>query len=89
MKKVIISKIPEIERIAQRLKELRKNAGYKNYEHIAHELEMSRSSYWRLESGQNFELKTLVKVCKLLEVTLEDFFTGIDLPKIARGKKNK
>lgn len=41
---------------------------------------MSRSAYWRLETGVNFELKTLIKICKLLEITLEDFFQGINLP---------
>ena len=67
--------------IANRLKELRKAKGYSNYEHIAYALEMSRSAYWRLESGVNFELKTLIKFCRLLNITLDEFFTGIDLPK--------
>ena len=40
--------------------ELRKAKGYSNYEHIAFDLEMRRSSYWRLETGANFELKTLI-----------------------------
>jgi transcriptional regulator with XRE-family HTH domain len=42
---------------------------------------MSRSAYWRLETGVNFELKTLIKICKLLDITLEHFFRGIELPK--------
>ena len=67
--------------VGQRLKELRKNAGYKSYEHIAYDLEMSRSAYWRLEKGNNFELKTLIKVCVLLNVSLEDFFEGVNFPK--------
>jgi transcriptional regulator with XRE-family HTH domain len=70
----------EYSAIANRLKELRKAKGYSNYEHIAYALEMSRSAYWRLESGVNFELKTLIKFCRLLEITLEEFFAGIDLP---------
>lgn len=70
----------ELKAIAKRLKDLRKRKGYKNYEHIAFDLGMSRSAYWRLESGANFELKTLIKICKLLGVTLEDFFEGINLP---------
>lgn len=74
------TKEPEYEAIASRLKELRKEKGYSNYEHIAFELGMSRSAYWRLESGVNFELKTLVKICKLLNITLEEFFKGIDVP---------
>lgn len=74
-------KLPELQKIAFRLKELRKLKGYSNYEHIAFELGMSRSAYWRLETGANFELKTLIKICRLLDVTLEEFFKGIDLPK--------
>ncbi|BDB54872.1 hypothetical protein GENT5_11770 [Flavobacterium ammoniigenes] len=71
----------EYEAIANRLKLLRKEKGYSNYEHIAFALEMSRSAYWRLEKGVNFEIKTLIKICKLLDVTLEEFFAGIELPK--------
>lgn len=73
-------KLPELEAIAIRLKELRKSKGYSNYEHIAFELGMGRSAYWRLETGVNFELKTLIRICKLLEVSLEDFFKGITIP---------
>lgn len=72
----------ELEAIASRLKELRKSKGYNNYEHIAFDLGMSRSAYWRLETGKNFELKTLIKICRLLDVSLEEFFKGIDIPKI-------
>jgi transcriptional regulator with XRE-family HTH domain len=80
-------KIPELAIVAARLKELRKEKGYKNYEHVAYDLDMSRSAYWRLEAGENFSLKTLVKVCKLLGVTLEEFFTDVDVPKIEKKKK--
>lgn len=70
----------ELKAIASRLKELRKAKGYSNYEHIAFALEMSRSAYWRLETGANFELKTLIKICRLLEVSLEEFFKDIKIP---------
>jgi transcriptional regulator with XRE-family HTH domain len=70
----------ELKAIAIRLKELRKSKGYSNYEHIAFDLEMSRSAYWRLETGVNFELKTLIKICRLLDVSLEEFFKGIEIP---------
>ncbi len=73
-------KLEELNAIAVRLKELRKAKGYSNYEHIAFALEMSRSAYWRLETGANFELKTLIKICRLLDVTLEEFFKGIKVP---------
>jgi transcriptional regulator with XRE-family HTH domain len=66
--------------IANRLKEIRKAKGYNNYEHIAFELNMSRSAYWRLESGANFELKTLIRICDLFKITLSEFFDGIYFP---------
>ena len=74
------TEFPEFDLIAERLRELRKAKGYTNYEHIAFDLGMSRSAYWKLESGSNFELKTLIKICKVLNITLEEFFTGIKSP---------
>jgi transcriptional regulator with XRE-family HTH domain len=71
---------PELDLISNRLKEIRKEKGYSNYEHIAFELGMSRSAYWRLENGANFNLKTLIKVLRLLNVSLEDFFKEIKTP---------
>ncbi len=82
-------KIPELIAIANRLKEIRKAKGYANYEHISYDLGMSRSAYWRLESGENFSMKTLVKVCKLLGVTLSDFFEKLDVPKVDKKNKKK
>jgi len=79
-------KSDELNAIATRLKELRKEKGYSNYEHIAFALEMSRSAYWRLETGANFELKTLIKICRLLDVSLEEFFHGIQIPNSKTSK---
>ena len=87
MAKVNEKESPELKAIAERLKQLRKLKGYKNYEHISFELGMSRSAYWRLETGANFELKTLIKICKLLGVSLEEFFMGITIPKKSSIKK--
>lgn len=72
---------PELVLISERLKIIRKEKGFTNYEHIAFELGMSRSAYWRLENGANFNLKTLIKVLRLLDVSLEEFFQGIKSPK--------
>lgn len=70
----------EYKSIAVRLKQLRKEKGYKNYEHIAFELGMSRSAYWKLEQGNNFEIKTLIKICKLLKISMKEFFEGVEVP---------
>ena len=61
--------------ISKRLKQLRKEKGFKNHEHFAYELGMSRSSYWRIEKGSNFEMKTLFRICKLLGISVQEFFT--------------
>jgi transcriptional regulator with XRE-family HTH domain len=61
--------------ISKRLKQLRKEKGFKNYEHFAYELGMSRSAYWRIEKGSNFEMKTLFRICKLLGISVQEFFT--------------
>jgi transcriptional regulator with XRE-family HTH domain len=82
-------KIPELITIGKRLAYLRKELGFGNYEHIAYELQMSRSAYWRLESGENFSIKTLLKVCKHLNITLEEFFQGVQLPKKVKIQKKK
>lgn len=80
-------KLPELITVGNRLKQIRKEKGFDNYEHIAYELGMSRSAYWRLESGENFSIKTLVKVCKLLGITFAEFFENIDVPKFDKKKK--
>jgi transcriptional regulator with XRE-family HTH domain len=61
--------------ISNRLKELRKEKGFKNYEHFAYELGMSRSAYWRIEKGSNFEMKTLFRICKLLGISVQEFLS--------------
>lgn len=61
--------------ISNRLKELRKEKGFKNYEHFAYELGISRSAYWRIEKGSNFEMKTLFRICKLLGISVQEFFS--------------
>lgn len=76
-----VPKSAELLLISIRLHELCKKKDYSNYEHIAFELGMWTSVYWRLETGVNFELKTLIKICKLSDITLEYFFKGIELPK--------
>jgi transcriptional regulator with XRE-family HTH domain len=57
------------------LKQLRKEKGFKNYEHFAYELGMSRSAYWRIEKGSNFEMKTLFRICNLLGISVQEFFS--------------
>jgi hypothetical protein len=64
-------------RIGERLRELRKNAGYKSYENFAFDNEINRVQYGRMEKGINITLVSLLKVLDIHKITLEDFFTGL------------
>jgi DNA-binding XRE family transcriptional regulator len=67
---------PRILNIAKKIKALRIKNGYKSYEHFAHDHNLQRMSYWRLEKGSNLTLKTLFKVLDIHHVSVEDFFTN-------------
>ena len=64
--------------ISRRLKEIRISKGFTNYEHLAYEVGISRSQYGRYENGGNMKLTTLLKILNFLDVSLEDFFKGLN-----------
>lgn len=66
-----------IQKIATKIKQLRIDAGFTNYEYFAYEIEMSRMQYWRLEKGKNMTLETLFTVLDAHKMSLEDFFKGL------------
>jgi transcriptional regulator with XRE-family HTH domain len=67
----------KIKEISQKLKELRLSRGYTSYETFAFENELNRVQYWRIESGQNITLRTLIKVLDIHKITLEEFFKDL------------
>lgn len=67
-----------IKQIAMKLKELRVKAGYTSHEVFAWDNGLSRVQYWRVESGSNITLKTLMKLLDIHGVTLSEFFKDID-----------
>ena len=70
-----------LKKIGERLKYFRKKAGYNNYEYFAYDHNISRPQYGKYEAGTNIQLNTLIKILKAMNVTLEEFFKGIDIPK--------
>ena len=66
-----------IERVAKKIKELRIKAGYTSHENFAWDHNLSRVQYWRIESGANITLKTLLKILDIHKISLEDFFKGM------------
>jgi transcriptional regulator with XRE-family HTH domain len=64
----------EISLLAQRIKELRKKAGYSSYENFAYDHNITRSQWGRYERGEDMRFSSLVKVCKALDISLKEFF---------------
>ena len=64
-------------KIAEKLKYLRKEKGYRNYDVFAWDNDISRTNYQRMESGCNFTIETLLKILDIHKISLEEFFKGI------------
>lgn len=72
----------QLERFGKRLKQIRKQKGYTNYEHFAYRNGFNRVQYGLYENGANISLKTLCKIVKAFDMTLEEFFSdGFDKSK--------
>jgi len=67
----------EILQVAEKIKTLRVKAGFTSYETFAFTHDINRVQYYRIEKGQNITLKTLIKVLKIHELTLQDFFKDL------------
>lgn len=69
----------QLENLGNRIKEVRKQKGYANYEQFAFDNELPRAQYGRYEKGQDLRFSSLVKVLKAMDISLKDFFsTGFD-----------
>lgn len=63
--------------VAKKVKELRLKAGYTSAESFSYDNELNRVQYWRVESGANITLKTLLKILDIHKISLGDFFGTI------------
>ena len=64
----------QIENLGKRIRELRKEKGFKNYEQFAFTHEINRSQYGRYEQGADLRFTSLLKVLKALDISLAEFF---------------
>lgn len=64
----------ELKQIGNRIKQLRKGLGYTSYEKFANEHDIHRVQWGRYEQGLDMYTSTLVKIAKLLEVSIQEFF---------------
>jgi len=78
MEELSAKHITRIERIGERVKELRFKKGFTSYETFAFEHDLPRVQYGRLERGAaNFKIATLLRVLDIHKISLEDFFKGL------------
>ena len=67
-----------MQKIAEKIRKLRLDAGYTNYENFAWDNEIGRVQYWRMEKGTNFTMKSLLKILDIHKISLKEFFEGIE-----------
>lgn len=60
--------------LGTRIKTLRKEKGYTSYEAFAYEHDIHRVQWGRYEQGQDIYFSTLVRITKVLGVSLTEFF---------------
>ena len=69
----------ELEKLAKRIKTLRIEKGYSNYESFAFDNEIPRAQYGRYEQGQDLRYTSLLKVIKAFGISVQEFFSeGFD-----------
>jgi transcriptional regulator with XRE-family HTH domain len=74
---------PVLVLIGKKVRELRRlNSDYANYEVFAWENRINKSTVYKIETGQNYQIDSLLRVLGALDVSLSEFFSGIDhIPK--------
>lgn len=66
---------------------LRKKKGYSSYESFAHDHDLPRAQYWRVETGRhNLTLRTLIKLLIIHNLTLSEFVDMVSI-EVTRNDK--
>ncbi len=64
----------KLQELGERLRQIRIEKGYKNYEQFAFDNKIPRAQYGRYENGQDLRFSSLLKVLAAFDISLEDFF---------------
>ena len=64
-----------LKKIGERLRQLRKDRGYSDYNNFAYEHNFGRSQYWRYENGQDLNVSTLLRLIEVHGMTVPEFFS--------------
>lgn len=63
-----------LDKLGKRIKELRIQKGYSNYETFAFKNDIPRAQYGRYEKGSDLKVSSLMKVAKALGVKMDELF---------------
>ena len=68
--------------IGNRMTELRKKEGYKNYENFTTDKGLNRTQYGKYEAGtKDMQISSLIKVIfKYNDMNVQKFFDGVEIP---------
>lgn len=68
-----------IREIAEKIRKLRIQKGYSNYEHFAIDHDLPTVQYWRIESAKtNPTIQSILKILDIHGITLKEFFSDIE-----------
>lgn len=69
----------ELKKLGERIRTLRIQKGYSNYENFAFTHDIPRAQFGRYERGEDLRYSSLLKVLSALDVSVKDFFSeGFD-----------
>ena len=64
----------DLQKLGKRIRELRINKGYTNYENFGFEHNIPRAQFGRYEQGHDLRYSSLLKVVRAFGMTMEEFF---------------
>lgn len=60
--------------MGDRIRDLRKKAGYTSQETFAHDAEIPRALYGKYEKGSNITIASLYRILQYHDISFEEFF---------------
>lgn len=65
---------PDVDNLGKRIKSLRIQKGYTNYENFAFDHDLPRAQFGRYEQGEDLRFSSLMKVIRAFGMTPQEFF---------------
>lgn len=69
---------PRSKQIGDKIRQLRKKAGFSSAADFANAHKISRAQYGRFENGSNITMKTLFMIVDIHAISLKEFFSSLD-----------